>query len=120
MVQQSANVSVCPSLRRWLARLSTVGLDELDHLGDCFCRQNGKQVCNQEELELLGTGSLFRLKLAQGDALAVVGATATSVDKGRVVTVHIKVLIVDEEAFAYSRVTVIERMHIEPTSIIMR
>ena len=105
------------SLRRWLARFSTVGFNELDHLGDRLCGQNGKQICNQEELELLGTDRLSWLKLAQGNALAVVGATAASVNKGRVVTVHIEVLIVDEEAFAYCRVTVIERVHIEPTGI---
>lgn len=111
------NSCLCQSLCGWLAGLSTVGLNELDHLGDRLCGQNGKQICNQEELELLGTHRLSWLKLAQGNALAVVGATATSVDKGRVETVHVEVLIVDEETFAYCRVTVIERVHIEPKGI---
>ena len=56
---------------------------------------------------MLGALGLSGLKLAQSDSLTIVGATTASIDKGRVETVHVKVLIIDEEAFSYCRVTVI-------------
>ena len=59
-------------------------------------------------------GGLAGTELAQSDSLAVVGATPTSVNKGRVETMHVEVLIVDKEAFSNSRVTVIKCVDVEP------
>ena len=89
-------------------------LNELDHLRDSFCRQNRKEICYQQELVGLtffgGTGA----ELAERDALAVIRTTSAAVDKRRVEPVHVEVLVVDEEAFAYRRVPVIESVHVEP------
>ena len=56
-----------------------------------------------------------RAELAKRDSLAVIRSTTTSINKGRVESVHIKVLIVDKEALTYGSVSVIKCMHIEPT-----
>ena len=53
-------------------------------------------------------------ELAQGDSLAVIGASTTSIDKGRVETMHIKVIIVDEEAFTYCSVSIVKCVNVEP------
>ena len=60
-------------------------------------------------------GGLSGAELAESDSLAVIGPATTSINKGRVEAVHIEVLIVDEEALAHGSVSVIERVHIEPT-----
>ena len=56
-----------------------------------------------------------RAELAKRDSLAVIRSTTTSINKGRVESVHIEVLIVDKEALTYCSVSVIECMYIEPT-----
>ena len=54
-------------------------------------------------------------ELAKSDPLAIIRPTATSINKGRVETVHIEVLIVDKEALAHGSVSVIKSVYIEPT-----
>ena len=56
-----------------------------------------------------------RAELAKRDSLAVIRSTTTSINKGRVETMHIEVLIVNKEALTYCSVSVIECMYIEPT-----
>ena len=56
-----------------------------------------------------------RAELAKRDSLAVIRSATTSINKGRVETVHIKVFIVNKEALAYGSVSVIKRVYIEPT-----
>ena len=63
---------------------------------------------------MFGALRLSGLELAESDSLAIIGTSTASVDKGRVETVHIEVLIVDEEAFAYCGVAVIESVNVEP------
>lgn len=53
-------------------------------------------------------------ELAQGDSLSVVWATSASVNKGRVVPVHVEMLVVNEETLTHSRVSVIQSVDIEP------
>ena len=55
-----------------------------------------------------------RDELAKRDSLTVIRSTTTSINKGRVESVHIEVLIVDKEALTYGSVSVIKCMHIEP------
>lgn len=57
-------------------------------------------------------------ELAKSNALTIVGTTSTSVYKRRVVPVHIEMIVVDEEPFADSRVSVIKCVDIEPIAII--
>ena len=54
-------------------------------------------------------------ELAQGDALAIIGATSATINKGWVEPMHVEVIIVDEEAFTDSRVSIIQRVHIKPS-----
>ena len=61
----------------------------------------------------LSSGS--RAELAKCDSLTVIRPATASINKGRMETVHIKVLIVDKEALTHSSVPVIKCMHIEPT-----
>ena len=106
-------ISLCLSSRR-LDGLTTIRLDEPDHLRDGFCGENGQQVGYEQELELFASSRGSRSELAQSDALAIIRTTAPSIDKRRVEPVHVEMLIIDEETLSYSRVTVIKSVHIEP------
>ena len=117
------NIFLRPSLSglgRRLHRLSAICLDELDHLGDGLCRQDGQQVGYQEELVCLATDGLPRAEFAESDALAVVGPTPATIHKGRVEPMHVEVIIVDEKALTDSRVPIIQGVHVEPRSQVRR
>ena len=103
-------------LGRRLHRLPAIRLDELDHLGDGLRRQDGQQVCYQEELVCLATDGLPRAELAQSDAFTVIGPAPTTIHQGRMKPMHVEVIIVDEKALTNSRVTIVQRVHIEPRS----
>jgi hypothetical protein len=107
-------VSLGCCLSGGLDGFAAVRLDKLDHLGDGFRGENWEEVCDEDELVGLGAVGLARTELAESDSLAVVGSASASVDKGRVVAVHIEVLVVDEETFTYRGVPVIKRVHVEP------
>ncbi len=89
-------------------------LHEFDHLRDCLSGKNREEVGDEDKLESLAVLWLAGAELAKSDALSIVGASSTSVDKGRVVAVHVEVLIVDEESFAHCSVSVVKSMHVEP------
>ena len=114
LLSHQNNYSSLSGLGRRLHGLSAIRLDELDHLGDGLCRQDGQQVCYQEELVCLATDGLPRAEFAESDALAVVGPSPPTIDKGWMEPMHVEVIIVDEKAFTDSRVPVIQRVHIEP------
>ena len=59
-------------------------------------------------------GGLSGTELAKCNAFTIIRTSTTSVNKGRVEPMHVKVIIVDEETLAHSRVSVIERVHVEP------
>jgi len=83
-------------------------------LRDSLGGKDGQQVGYQKELMCFRTGSSSGSELAKSDALAIVGTTSASVDKGRVVPVHIEVIVVNEETFSNSSVSVIESVNVEP------
>ena len=60
------------------------------------------------------TGSTSRTELAKSNSLAIIGTTTAPVNKGRVVSMHIKVIIVDEEALSHSGVSVVKCVNVEP------
>ena len=91
----------------------TVGLWKLDHLGDCFGWQDGEEVGDEEEPVLLVASGRLGLHSAQRDALAIVGAASSPIDERRVEPVHVKVLIVNEETFSHSCVTIVVCSNIE-------
>lgn len=53
-------------------------------------------------------------EFAKSDTFSLVWGTSASVDKWRVEPVHIIVLIIDEEAFAYSHVAISISVAVEP------
>ena len=63
----------------------------------------------------LVTDGLPRAEFAESDALTIVGPTPATIHKGRMEPMHVEVIIVDEEAFAYCRVPVIQRMYVKPS-----
>ena len=94
--------------------MTEVCLSELHHLWHSLGRQDGQQVCDQEIPVLLAVSSAAaRLKAAQSDALALVGASTAAIDQRRVEAVHVKVLIVDEEALSDCGVAIIVGLRIE-------
>ena len=89
-------------------------LYELDHLGHGLCREDRQQV--GDEQELVGFVADWRtwFKLAECNALTLIGAGPPPVDQWWVEPMHIIVLVVDEEAFAHSTVSISICIHIEP------
>ena len=57
-----------------------------------------------------------RLDPAQRDSLAIVWPASTAVDEGRVESVDIKVLVIDEEPFSHRRVSVLIRLNVKSRS----
>ena len=101
------------SLGGCLDWLSAVCLYKLDHLRDSFSGKDGQQIGYKKELMCFGACGSSGSELAKSDALAIIGATSTSVDKGRVVPVNIEMIVVNEETFTDSSVSIIESVHVE-------
>ena len=59
-------------------------------------------------------GGLSGAEFAQSDAFAVIRTPSASINKGRVVPMHIEMLIVDEETFANGGVSIVQSMHVKP------
>jgi hypothetical protein len=85
-----------------------VCFSKLDHLRNCLGRKDGKQVGDQQEPRLLVANVNSRLDLAESDAFSIVGASSSSIDEGRVESVDVEVLVVDEETFTNSGISVVE------------
>jgi hypothetical protein len=91
-----------------------MGFDKLDHLRDCFSRQNWKQVGNQQELVSFVINWCSWFELAECDALTFIGTSSTSVNKWRVEAMYVKMFIVDEETLTNCAVSISISIHIEP------
>ena len=50
---------------------------------------------------------------AEGNSFAIISATSTPIDKGRMESVHIKVIVVNKETLSDGRVPVIKSVHVE-------
>lgn len=95
-----------------------MALHELDHLGHGLRREDRQQVGDEQELVGFVADGRARFELAECNALALVGAAPAPVDQWRVEPMHIIVLVVDEEAFAHSTVSISICIHIEPECMI--
>ena len=56
---------------------------------------------------------MVRLDPAQGDAFSVIRASPSAVNKGRVESVHVVMIIIYEKTFAHSCISVGESIHVE-------
>ena len=102
------------SLSLYSFGLPNVSLSEPNHLRHCLGRKNGQEICNKNEPVLFAvSGAPSGLDSAQSDALALIRAAPSPVDERGVEAMHIEVLIVDEEALADSRVTVLVRLNVK-------
>ncbi len=99
--------------------LPNVGLSKPNHLWHCLCRKNGQEICNKNEPVLFAvSGAPSGLYSAQSDALALnsfalIRAAPSPVDERRVEAMHVEALIIDEEALADGRFTVLVRLNVK-------
>ncbi len=93
--------------------LLTILFREFNHLRYGFGGEDWKKVGYQEEPVLLVTFGVGWAHSAQRNSLTIIGASASSVDQRRMEPVHIEMLVVDEKAFAHSRVSIIKRVDVK-------
>ena len=90
-----------------------MGFDKLDHLRDCFSRQNWKQIGYQQERVSFVINRCTWLELAKGNTLSLVRTSSSSVDKWWVEAMYVEMFIVDEETFANCAVSIGISVHVE-------
>lgn len=93
-----------------------MGFSKLYHLRDSLSGQNWEQISDKHELICFIALGVLRLESAECNSFSVVWATSASVDEGRVKSMHVVVLVVDEETLTDSRVSVSKCIHIEPNA----
>lgn len=93
-----------------------MGFDKLDHLRDCFSRQNWKQVGNQQERVSFVINWCSWFKLAECNSLSFIGTSSASVNKRRMEAMYVKMFIVDEKPLTNCAVSISISIHVESVS----
>ena len=90
-----------------------MGLNELDHLRYSLSGEDWQKISNQEVLVGFPSGRRLWLEPAECDALSIVGATTSAINKGSMEAVNIEVLIIDEKALTNGNISIVESANIK-------